>query len=414
MFLKMLGLEREANKPAPGHASSPDDTPSQSDGPSYPPTLTAIPGGAARSRPTPAHGLSLRTVDGRVDEVGLVLDTLGSILTAFSRHAFDLPDRSAESISTELQRWQRHATMGIPVEPEAGNSMGVRDRDWDGVARTFTEHRRTEARYVDTAVKELREALWSVVESVHNAVKVDKATDAVADSQVQRARAAIARLQTGHIKQEVLGALSAIEDAYKARQVAQHREYESLAARIDRLGSQLEEAKKESTTDPLTGLGNRKLFDAMASRAVHLHALSRQPVVLLMIDLDKLKLVNDMYGHQAGDAAIAGTAKCLAKTFMRQTDVLCRYGGDEFAVILMNTDLKVARTLAARFRAMVGSMPSAHPAMEFAMGASVGIADYDGMEHLESWIARADKALYAAKQTVGERIVEAGRTVSDA
>jgi diguanylate cyclase (GGDEF)-like protein len=405
MFFRKFTLDRGSPKPDAGPASSPPA--------SATPTLHAIPGGAPeRARPTPAHVVALRTANGQVDEVGLVLDALGSILTAFSRHAFDLPDRSAAQISAELQRWQRHATLGVPVHEHDASSMGVKDRDWDGVTRTFTEHRREESRYVDTAVNELRDALWAVVETVHNAVRVEQSADRLADTQLLRARTALARMQTGQIKQEVLGALSAIEEAFRTRQEQMQQQYVALAGRIEKLGSQLEEAKKESTTDALTGLGNRKLFDAMAHRAVHMHALSRQPVVLLMVDLDKFKLVNDLYGHQAGDRTLVNVGKCLSKVFMRQTDVVCRYGGDEYAVVLNNTELKVAHMLARRLLETVAEMPSPHPAMEFAVGASVGLAAYDGEENLESWIARADRALYTAKQCTSDRIAVAGAVLA--
>jgi diguanylate cyclase (GGDEF)-like protein len=267
-------------------------------------------------------------------------------------------------------------------------------------------------RYVDTTVNELRDALWAVVEAVHHSVKADVVADRTADSQLERARTALTRLQTGHIKTEVLGALSAIEEAFRSRQEQLQAQYQALAGRIERLGSQLEEAKRESTTDALTGLGNRKLFDAMAHRAVHMHALSRQPVVLLMVDLDKFKLVNDMYGHQAGDQTLVGVAKCLSKVFLRQSDVVCRYGGDEYAVILNNTDAKVAQMLSRRLLDAVSTMPSPHPNMEFAVGASVGIAEYDGEENVDAWIARADRALYTAKQSGSERIALAGATLA--
>jgi diguanylate cyclase (GGDEF)-like protein len=96
---------------------------------------------------------------------------------------------------------------------------------------------------------------------------------------------------------------------------------------------------------------------------------------------------------------------------MRQTDVVCRYGGDEYAVVLNNTDQKVAQMLARRLLESISEMPSPHPNMEFAVGASIGIAEYDGEENLEAWIARADKAMYTAKHAGNERIVVAGATL---
>jgi diguanylate cyclase (GGDEF)-like protein len=337
--------------------------------------------------------------------LGLVLDALGGVLTALARYPIDLPDQPGEARAEELARWHRHATLGYALDEGNGSrSVGVQDRDWGGVVRVVTEQRRDEHRYLESSISELREALWACVETVHNAVKIDRTADASTDSEMDRAKHALKRLQAGSIKQEVLGAVLAIEGALQTRRQQQQEHYVVLATKLDRMGKQLEEARKESTTDPLTGIGNRKLFDMMGPRAVQRFALGRQPVVLLMIDLDKLKLVNDMYGHRAGDAAIANLGGALAKVFLRESDVLCRYGGDEFAVILHNTDWKMAQTLARRLQEYVAAMPAPHPAMEFSIGASVGVAQLEADEELEEWIARADKALYKAKQNGRDRV----------
>ena len=363
------------------------------------PALKSILGGAGL--PAPSAHVSLASAD---DSLGLVLDALGGVITALSRYPIDLPDRSGEDISRELTRWHRHATLGYALEETHQGSVGVHERDWDGVVRTVTEHRREEHRYVESSINELRDALWACVETVHNAVRVDHTTDATTDQQMERAKTALKRMQTGSIKQEVLGAVIAIEGALQTRREQQQEHYVSLATKLDRLGRQLEDARRESTTDPLTGLGNRKLFDVMAQRALQMFSLGRQPVVLLMVDMDKLKMVNDMYGHQSGDVAIQNLGKALSKTCLRQSDVLCRLGGDEFAAILHNTDWKMAQTLAKRLQEQLAEMPAPHPSMEFSVGASVGVAQLEIHEDVEEWVARADKALYKAKQNGRERI----------
>lgn len=399
MFFKKLTADRRApEKDSPTAKAAP--------APTSPPTLVAIDGGAPRKPGlTPGRGV-IPIPQAQPEDVGLVLDAIGGILASFGRHAFDMPDRPAEEVTSEFGRWQRHATMGVPIVPtEVTSAVGIRERDWDGVLRTFTDQRREESRYVDSAVGELRDALWSCVETVHNAVKIDQKTDVNTEAQMQRARTAISRLQTGSIKQEVLGAVAAIQDALQARRDQQELQYVSLATKLDKLGRQLEDAKRESTTDPLTGLGNRKLFDSSAQRAIQMYSLGRTPVTLILIDLNKLKYVNDMYGHQAGDAFITGVAKAMSKVFLRQSDVTCRYGGDEFCAVLNNTDWKVGLTLAQRLQEQIGNMPSPHPALEFQVGASIGLAQFDPAEDVDDWIARADKALYKAKQ--GDGIVVA-------
>ncbi|MBL0940224.1 MAG: GGDEF domain-containing protein [Gemmatimonadaceae bacterium] len=365
-------------------------------------TLTAAPAaGSATSAGQAPAGNALANAD---ESLGMVLDALGGMLTAMARYPLDLPDRPGDDTSREMTRWHRHATLGFPLDERDATSMSVHERDWDGVVRTVTEQRREEHRYVTSSINELRDALWACVETVHNAVKVDHTADQSTESQMERAKGALKRMQTGSIKQEVLGAVLAIESALQTRREQQQEQYVTLAGKLDRLGKQLEEARRESTTDPLTGLGNRKLFDIMGPRALQMFSLGRQPVVLLMVDMDKLKLVNDMYGHQAGDQAIQNLGKALSKTFLRQSDVLCRLGGDEFAAILHNTDWKMAQTLARRLQEQLAAMPAPHPAMEFSVGASVGVAQLEIHEEVEEWVARADKALYKAKQNGRERV----------
>jgi len=334
-----------------------------------------------------------------------VLDALGGVLSALSRYPLDLPQRPACDSAREMSAWQRHATMGIPVEDgDDRGAVGVAERNWTGLVRAVSQQRRDEHHYVDSAIGELRDALWACVETVHKAVRVENATDSIAESQMQRAKTAITRLQTGSIKQEVLGAVNAIESALQNRREHHREQYSSLAAKLDRLGRQLEEARRESTTDPLTGVGNRKLFDLMAPRAIQLCSLGGTPAVLLMIDLDRLKMVNDMYGHQAGDAFISGVARCLSRVFMRQNDIITRYGGDEFAVILNNTDAKIAHSLALRLFDQVADMSAPHASMEFQVGVSVGIAQLLTNEDMEQWVERADRALYKAKQAGNVRV----------
>jgi diguanylate cyclase len=351
--------------------------------------------------PVPSPATSLASAE---ESLGLVLDALGGVLTALSRYPLDLPERPGEESAREISRWQRHAVLGYALDEGQQGSVGVHERDWDGVVRAVTEQRREEHKYVESSITELRDALWACVETVHNAVKVDHSTDATTEQQMERAKGALKRMQTGSIKQEVLGAVLAIEGALQTRRQQQQDQYVTLATKLDRLGKQLEEARRESSTDPLTGLGNRKLFDLVLPRAMQMFSLGRQPVVLLMIDMDKLKLVNDMYGHQSGDAAIQNLGKALSRTFLRQSDVLCRIGGDEFAAVLHNTDWKMAQTLARRLQEQLSAMPAPHPAMEFSMGASVGVAQLEIHEDVDEWVARADRALYKAKQNGRDRV----------
>jgi len=356
------------------------------------PAPADLPGHAAAGDFRPAHSEA---------DVSLLLDALGGVLAGLARHPVDLPHRSAEQASRELTAWQRHATLGMPLDSERdAGSVGISHRDWSGLVRSVTEMQRDEQESVDVLVSELRTALWGCVSAVHEAVRIDDSASVETGAQLALVkRAVVSASQMSTIKNEVVNALGEIDRTLRDRREEQTRQYRTLATSLDSLGRQLEEAQKESATDPLTCVGNRKHFDVMLQRAMQMFSLGRAPVTLLMIDLNKLKIINDSYGHTAGDAAIVTVAQALKLVFLRQSDVICRYGGDEFAVILQNCDMLVAQTLARRLTDQIRALPAPTQSMEFALGASVGIAQLEIGEGLSEWIARADRAMYQAKRS---------------
>lgn len=366
--------------------------------------------------PAPSHsgeGAEAGSIKDTVDPsgvvgLGLVLDAMGEMLAALARYPLDRAQMTATESAVELMRWRQHATLGTPLDLDGdGSALHVVDRDWNALVRAVATIRQDEHQHNSNTVTELRNALWSCVETVHHAVRIDQRSELETQSHMDKARNAMKRLQIGSIKQEVSAAITAIESAIQERRTQQADQFQSLAQRLETLGQQLEEARRESTTDALTGVGNRKLFDTMIVRSVHMYSLSRQPVVLLMMDMDRLKMVNDMYGHMAGDAAIATLGTALKQVFLRQSDAICRYGGDEFAVLLNNTEWSTAQALAHRLQEALSSLPTPHPAMEFSVGVSVGVAQLQPLEDAETWKARADAALYKAKHNGFDRVVVA-------
>lgn len=166
-----------------------------------------------------------------------------------------------------------------------------------------------------------------------------------------------------------------------------------------------------STTDPLTGLFNRRFLEARAADEVERNQRYGTPLSLLVVDLDGLKAINDMRGHNAGDEAIRMVARSISKC-MRTNDVPARVGGDEFAVLLPQTAR--AEALAAGTR-IAGEVARCAGAREVALSVSVGVSELDGARSpsLEDLLAAADGALYEAKAAGGGRALgTAGRSAS--
>jgi diguanylate cyclase len=176
---------------------------------------------------------------------------------------------------------------------------------------------------------------------------------------------------------------------------------------ISNLQQSLEAIRAESLTDPLTGLGNRKYFDHSIEMAVQNALETGEPLSLLMFDIDHFKSFNDSYGHLTGDQVLRLVGMSLKQTIKGQ-DITARYGGEEFAVVLPNTALRQALTVADHIRRAVMSKELKKKSTGEILGRvtiSVGVSMLKPGDDTDSLIERADACLYAAKRNGRNRVI---------
>ncbi len=181
---------------------------------------------------------------------------------------------------------------------------------------------------------------------------------------------------------------------------------ESLCALLASAWNQLrmyEQLEQEARTDGLTGLANYRAFVEQLNKEVTRARRYGSPLSLIMLDVDGLKQINDTAGHQAGDLMIRLVAQQIASG-VRDIDVPARYGGDEFAVILPNTDLASARQVADRLAAEVYRSPAHWRARPLETSVSVGVGQYANQLTVEEFIRGIDLALYDAKAAGKNRV----------
>jgi diguanylate cyclase (GGDEF)-like protein/PAS domain S-box-containing protein len=165
-----------------------------------------------------------------------------------------------------------------------------------------------------------------------------------------------------------------------------------------------EEIARLATTDPLTGVANRRRF--LGQLGMELDRVRRlgDPATLLMLDVDHFKSVNDTYGHAAGDAVLQHLAE-LSRLGLRRIDLFGRLGGEEFAILLPGTDRAGAQLFAERFRCQVAATPAQTGKGAIAVTVSIGITELGpGDPDADGILARADAALYRAKQGGRNRV----------
>jgi diguanylate cyclase (GGDEF)-like protein len=167
-----------------------------------------------------------------------------------------------------------------------------------------------------------------------------------------------------------------------------------------------DEAQRLAATDPLTDTFNRRTFLELGAKELARSKRTHQPMSLVMLDLDHFKKINDKHGHLAGDDVLRRFVD-IAQVCLRKEDLLVRYGGEEFCVLLPDETSQGAYTMAERIRYAVEHAAFRHGRVLLPITVSAGVAelDHNADETLAELLARADEALYAAKNTGRNRVV---------
>ena len=159
-----------------------------------------------------------------------------------------------------------------------------------------------------------------------------------------------------------------------------------------------EKIQAQATLDSLTELPNRRGFDLLAIQAMHEARREPKPLTALLLDLDRFKVLNDTYGHLAGDQVLNGFAQDL-KSCLRHSDIVCRWGGEEFIVLLKDTDGQTGLIIAEKIRRYVEQQSYTYNGQILRVTVSIGLTTLQPDDTLHTLLSRADHAMYRAKQS---------------
>jgi len=208
----------------------------------------------------------------------------------------------------------------------------------------------------------------------------------------------------------------ALNDVFKAMtvssswllgEVEQMRgELERTRTQLDSMQTQLQKAEHLAVSDPLTSLPNRRGLEAVLAREVSRARRHKLPLSLALLDIDHFKRINDTHGHAAGDKALTHFAQMIRQR-IRDVDVLGRFGGEEFLLVMPDTPLIGAEFGVNRLLGAMRNAPLELPDARLILLFSAGVAQLEPDEDLEGLIARADGAMYAAKSAGRARVAVA-------
>lgn len=222
----------------------------------------------------------------------------------------------------------------------------------------------------------------------------------------------VASSQTPDVSEQIRQTMVAIIEATQdmmGKNESLRAELSQFDSDIADLRSDLDEARRETTTDSLTGIANRRFYDTVMAQIVEECKVDETSLCLLVVDIDKFKLFNDKYGHQIGDQVIRFVAKNLVEG-VKGKDMVARYGGEEFVILIHDVSLQDAISVAESLRQFVGKKSLVwKPTNEKISGVtvSIGVADLKKGETIDDLFKRADTAVYEAKESGGNTVAVA-------
>jgi diguanylate cyclase (GGDEF)-like protein len=364
---------------------------------------------AARSAPAkPAladeRKLPERDLERPLQSLVYALRTWGQFEVRVAQEEPDESEAPAERPLPPFERWAR-STYGF--------SQGDRV-DFDALDQFVFRQRTEEQRQVEGALRDMREALWAFTEAFTKSLQDDTSHDEKSRSSVEKLRQAVSAGDITLIRREAVVTAQTISTAISSRQQRQRVQIERLSAKLEEISSALVRAKREGEIDALTGLFNRAAFDAHLKRMADLAVFLPTPPLLLVIDIDHFKWINDRFGHDTGDLALRTIGARLSATCRRGEDFVARYGGDEFVAVLDGVAFGREAAQVDRILFAIRDVELATPREPLRLSCSIGAARARGGEAPEDWFRRADEALYRAKRAGRDRGVIAETSAAGA
>jgi diguanylate cyclase len=272
------------------------------------------------------------------------------------------------------------------------------------VAPLIRREQHDSAERVASASKTLGRELASVLAIIRQSL----ATKETYARSLADAQARLGRLAEAEQVRVIVSLLIAENERLRLASADDNRKIEASAREIEALQASLRGAEEATLKDPLTGIGNRRLFDTAMQNAVEDSNAHDTPLSLIMCDIDHFKRVNDMFGHHVGDEIIRALAGVIEAS-VREMDSVARYGGEEFAIILPGTKQQGAKETAERIRLKFRAKQFSIRNTKEKIGqvtASFGVAEHRPGDDVQTFVQRADAMLYEAKARGRDRVVD--------
>ncbi|MDH4046680.1 MAG: GGDEF domain-containing protein [Gammaproteobacteria bacterium] len=333
------------------------------------------------------------------------LDTLGSVMRTFGDLSFPLDDPSVlPAFREDCAAFACHVENGAAVPVHEIPQSAAGQREWAAVRRFFADRRHDEKLFVTERLSDYRGVVGELVDGLRQIGQRDQDTETAVRLSLDKVEKAAEASDLPTIKAALGETIRTVTDTFARQKLEYEQQISELNQRMSGLRQDLVATREEMKRDPLTQAYNRGAFDTAIAQSVNLNFLLRQPVTIVLLDIDRFKFINDTYGHSAGDEVLSDIGKCLERSFIRKSDLVARFGGDEFAVILNDTTAGNSVSLINRFVQSLRDIRIPYAGDDIRVTCSAGYTEIAPGDGVKSVMKRVDEALYTAKHAGRDRV----------
>lgn len=316
--------------------------------------------------------------------------TLLYILDIYNKHLFEIQNHQVRKVRNKLDAFAKEL-----VKPTSEDT----EKELFKLRQFFSSYRIDEYTYVQNTFDDFKRIIWDFADHLSEESQIEDSAQGDINQSLENLREAV---ESNSID-ELRARSREFIDFYLRHQTSQNerrsKRLDSIKKNLTTVKKQLMEANQSMRRDHLTGAHNRKSYDEQIRRYLQLHEIDKDPMTVILLDIDFFKKVNDTYGHDVGDYILQECVRLLQESFSREEDFIARLGGEEFAVILPGCNTSSAVQMAEEAMSKIRKEVFVHEGMEIRFTVSMGIAEVISGEGAENLYKRADEALYESKQT---------------
>lgn len=316
--------------------------------------------------------------------------TLLYILDIYNKHLFEIHNHQVRKVRNKLDAFAKEL-----VKP----ATEATEKELFKLRQFFSSYRIDEYTYVQNTFDDFKRIIWDFADHLSEEAQIEDSSQGDINQSLENLREAV---ESNSID-ELRARSREFIDFYLRHQTNQNerrsKRMDSIKKNLTTVKKQLMEANQSMRRDHLTGAHNRKSYDEQIRRYLQLHEIDKDPMTIILLDIDHFKKINDTYGHDIGDYILKECVRLLEESFSREEDFIARLGGEEFAVILPGCDTASAIKMSEEAMQNIRKEVFVHESAEIRFTVSLGIAEVLSGESADSLYKRADEALYESKQT---------------